>query len=201
MRTFKVLFFTAINLAVICLLNFVLLKPSTLKLKVNEINVAGKSGNDYDFIAIGQSLIQAGIDPEILDERLGCHSYNCAVGSEQITTLQFLLDEIDAHNQIKTIVFGLNATYWTGYDSAGYGTGVLEFATSIPTKINYIANEMLFKKRFTDFAMYDLNLTTLRNIPIYSKIKSDRRYRNPLDETLEWVNLTLASYNQKLWMS
>lgn len=196
MRIFKIGFFVIANILFVFLSNFILLKPSILKMKIQEISEANKKNEPYDFIMMGQSLIAAGMDPEIVDKKLGVNSYNCAIGMEQITTLNYLLEEIANTDKIKTIVLGLNATYWTGADSDGYGTGVFEFATNFRTKIKYFFNYFIYKP-FTYLSMCDLNSSTLLNIPIYLKIKTDKLYRYPNDETLEWANIVLADNDRQ----
>lgn len=194
MRIFKSLFFIIINILMVTVLNFILLKPSILKLKIQEINQANKTDNAYNFITLGQSLINSGIDPEILDKKLGVNSYNCALGAEQISTINYLFDEITKSKKVKTIVLGLNATYWTGVDSDGMGTGVLEFATEPVTKIKYFCKELLHKQ-FTHLGMYSLNKAMVLNIPVYMKVKINKLYRHPTDNSLEWASTYIAENN------
>ena len=189
MRIFKSLFFIFTNIALVLAMNFLLVRPSGLKFKIQELNADGKSGNGYDFILLGQSHMGAGISTEVLDKKLGCASYNCACAAEQITTLHYLLDEITANNKVKTIVFGIDVSYWTMPDSDRYGTGVLDFATRPGNKIKYVCLQMLFSRPFTDIAMYDLNKKNLLNIINNVKMKSGGYTQGEKDSAPDGLNL------------
>lgn len=106
-------------------------------------NLAGK----LDFLIIGASFSEWGLDTKVIDERLGCNCYNLASSSISIEGRYYLLERELKRNPVDTVVFEISyESFNHSYNDVSYGDYVILWrAGSFSERIKFLTSISLDK--------------------------------------------------------
>lgn len=139
MRSFKVIVCFIINFVLIFFFSFFLKFGNPLYLQQKE----AKNISDLDTLIVGTSNGRLGIDPKILNEKLGWNSYSLSTGNTSISDIFYLVKDICKENpKVKRIVYELDYGYWGRSENLGYidGFNMFFMGDNVDIKTTYLLN-------------------------------------------------------------
>lgn len=150
-----------------------------------------------DTVIIGDSLPMYAVQPSVVDEKLGCTSFNASSASQHLDeTYYLLLDYLKTEN-IKDVYFGLD--YYNFLKVAEEGSPVSQQQvykrlTDIRVKFEFLKNYFNFDNAFDWLFPVRLNRDRFLDIPTNIKAKLTYEYRNYLPLSDERYLLEAGTY-------
>jgi len=105
-------------------------------------NVRAELSGELDYMIIGSSHGLAAFKPAMLDEGLGCNSYNLAGGMMTFAARYHLLKKEIESNPVDTVVIEVSFNALTSENDDGYGEGDSSFLPrldNLPERLKYLA--------------------------------------------------------------
>ena len=144
MRSFKRIFLPIICIALtFFILSTLILEPylQTEALYYQDSALREKLAGKIDFISVGASNGLCALDTQVLDESLGCFSYNLANSMMTLNSSIFLLEKELARNPVKTVILDISHETFSRYPELEHGEGdIITYArlSTISERIRYL---------------------------------------------------------------
>lgn len=144
MQTFKRILLSALGLlCCLAILSVIVIEPAlkTEAAYYNDQRLRRELSGSIDFIALGASHGLAAFDPRILDEELGCCSYNLSGSMMTSYSKLYLLNKELARNPVKTVVLEIAFDSFARDEAKEYAIGdavTVERLDSVPERIAFM---------------------------------------------------------------
>lgn len=104
----KIVLFLAVVLTINGFLSYALIPPNVMRMNYHLL----KNQNQYDYVFIGTSHGQNGIDPKVIDEVTGDKSINLCMPNMYERDMYYVLKEACRKQQPKKVIYELDPAYW-----------------------------------------------------------------------------------------
>lgn len=104
-------------LGVNAILNYAFHSASYLRIVLHELQ---SSEDNFDIVFVGQSHGANAFNPYIIEEQTDLPTYNLCRGLVCNRDIYYLLKESNYKNDVKTIIYDIDSTYWTGFENPNY---------------------------------------------------------------------------------
>ena len=131
---------------------------------LHEVNATEAS---YDTLVLGASHARSSINPQELNEYMGCNAINESIPGETVEDSYYLLEEAIKNNELKTVIFDMDFYYWFDQNENLFTKTFIASQMSLDdVKLSYIWNNKdnidirnAFSKRYS----YKISLQSAKN--------------------------------------